>query len=147
MSSSPAILSSAGPLPSPFHRVIACDYYDGALEGFLAHRDWPQACVFQLLDWDRETDARVYEITRVEDLDFEDVVSRLFTDRLPTWPAWVLPNSARARAKRLVDECAARGRAVATVTTLDLLGVISVWAPADDAPLSVGLPLSGGNKA
>src|SRR5690349_575654 len=54
-------------LKSPFSKVIATRYYDGPMEGFLGHRDWLQACVFQLLDWDRETDMRVYEIARVEE--------------------------------------------------------------------------------
>ena len=119
--------------------MIATQYYDGALEGFLAHRDWPQACVFQLLDWDREADVRVYEIARVEDLSFDDVVALLFTDRLPTWPVWVLPSSAQRRAKRLVDECMTRARPVATITTRDLFGDIALWTPADDAPASSGL--------
>jgi hypothetical protein len=124
---------------SPFTKVIATRYYDGPLEGFLGHRDWLQACVFRLLDWDRETDVRVYEIARVEDLAFEEVVSRLFHDRLPTWPVWVLPSSAHGRGERLLDECFARARPVATVTTGDLFGDIAIWDPADDAPASSGL--------
>ena len=124
---------------SPFTKVIATRYYDGPLEGFLGHHDWLQACVFRLLDWDRETDVRVYEIARVEDLAFEDVVSLLFRDRLPTWPVWVLPSSAHERGERLLDECFKRARPVATVTTRDLFGDIAIWDPADDAPVSSGL--------
>lgn len=139
MSSLPEAPASLRHLKSPFFQVIATEYYDGALEGFLAHRDWAQACVFQLLDWDRETDVRVYEIARIEDLSFEDAVGLLYTDRLPTWPVWVLPSSAQRRAKRLVDECMARARPVATITTRDLLGDIALWSPADDAPASSGL--------
>jgi hypothetical protein len=126
-------------LKSPFSKVIATRYYDGPMEGFLGHRDWLQACVFQLLDWDRETDMRVYEIARVEDLAFEEVVSLLFHDRLPTWPVWVLPSGARERGERLLNECFARARPVATVTTRDLFGDITLWSPADDAPASSGL--------
>jgi hypothetical protein len=124
---------------SPFTKAIATRYYDGPLEGFLAHRDWLQACVFRLLDWDRETDVRVYEIARVEDLAFEEVVSLLFHDRLPTWPVWVLPSSAHGRGERLLNECFTRARPVATVTTRDLFGDIAIWDPADDAPVSSGL--------
>ena len=124
---------------SPFNKVIATRYYDGPLEGFLGHHDWLQACVFRLLDWDRETDVRVYEIARVEDLAFEEVVSLLFHDRLPTWPVWVLPSSAQAGGQRLLDECFTRARPVATVTTRDLFGDIAIWDPADDAPVSSGL--------
>jgi hypothetical protein len=124
---------------SPFTKAIATRYYDGALEGFLAHRDWLQACVFRLLDWDRETDIRVFEIARVEDLPFEEVVARLFRDRLPTWPVWVLPSSDHERGERLLDECFTRARPVATVTTHDLFGDIARWDPADDAPVSSGL--------
>src|SRR5688572_23503218 len=87
---------------SPFTKAIATRYYDGPMEGFLAHKDWPHACVFQLLDWDRETDVRTYEIVRVENLAFEDVVGLLYEQRLPTWPVWVLPAAARERAKDLV---------------------------------------------
>lgn len=126
-------------LPSPFRKVIATHYYDGPVRGFLAHTEWLQACVFQLVDWDRETDLRVYEIARVEDLGFEDVVGELFQDRLPTWPVWVLPSGARTRGEELVEECFDRARPVATVTTRDLFGDITLWDPADDAPLSSGL--------
>jgi hypothetical protein len=126
-------------LKSPFTKVIATRYYDGPMEGFLGHRDWLQVCVFRLMDWDRETDLRAYEIARVEDLAFEEVVSLLFQDRLPTWPVWVLPSSARERGERLLDECFTRARPVATVTTLDLFGDIALWNPADDAPVSSGL--------
>jgi hypothetical protein len=126
-------------LKSPFTKVIATRYYDGPLEGFLAHSDWAQACVFQMLDWDRETDLRVYEISRVEDLAFEDVVALLFRERLPTWPVWVLPSGAIERGEQLVDECLARARPVATITTRDLFGDITLWDSADDAPTSSGL--------
>jgi len=126
-------------LKSPFNKVIATRYYDGPMEGFLGHCDWPQACVFQLMDWDRETDLRVYEIARVEDLAFEDVVALLFHDRLPTWPVWVLPSGVRDRGEQLVDECFTRARPVATVTTRDLFGDIALWDAADDAPTSSGL--------
>ena len=126
-------------LKSPFMKVIATRYYDGPMEGFLGHCDWLQACVFQLLDWDRETDVRVYEIARVEDLAFEEVVALLFHDRLPTWPVWVLPSAAREQGERLLDECFARARPVATITTRDLFGDIALWDPADDAPMSSGL--------
>lgn len=121
---------------SPFGKVIATRYYDGPMEGFLAHREWPQACVFQLLDWDRETDLRVYEIARVEDLSFEDVVATLFRQRMPTWPLWVIPSNDRERGEQLVDDCFARARPVASITTRDLLADIARWDPADDAPAS-----------
>jgi hypothetical protein len=123
-------------LQSPFTKAIATRYYDGPLEGFLAHRDWSQACVFRLLDWDRETDLRVFEIARVEDLEFEDAVGLLFRDRRPTWPLWVLPSSVRDRGEQLIDQCFERARAVATVTTGDLLGNIAEWDAANDAPQS-----------
>jgi len=131
--------SSQAQLKSPFTKVIATHYYDGPVEGFLGHRDWLQACVFRLMDWDRETDLRVYEIARVEDLPFEEVVSRLFQDRLPQWPVWVLPSTVRERGERLLDDCFARARPVATITTRDLFGDIAAWDPADDAPVSSGL--------
>jgi hypothetical protein len=124
---------------SPLTKVIATRYYDGPMEGFLAHDEWPQACVLQLIDWDRETDVRVYEIARVENMSFDDVVAELFTDRRPTWPVWVLPIAARQRAQRLMDRCMAQARPVATVTTRDLFGDIALWTPADDAPASSGL--------
>lgn len=126
-------------LKSPFSKVIATRYYDGPMEGFVAHRDWPHACLFQLIDWDRETDIRVYELSRVEDLSFEDVVAALFRDRMPTWPVWVLPSGARERGQQLVDECTPRARPVATLTTRDLFGDILRWDAAEDAPLSSGL--------
>jgi hypothetical protein len=126
-------------LKSPFTKVIATHYYDGPMEGFLGHRDWPHACVFQLLDWDRETDLRVYEIGRIEDLTFESVVAALFEERLPTWPVWVLPSGLRERGEQMVYECLARARPVATITTRDLFGDIALWDPADDAPGSSGL--------
>jgi hypothetical protein len=129
-------------LKSPFTKVIATRYYDGPMAGFLGHRDWLQACVFQLQDWDRETDVRVYEIARVEDLSFDAVVALLFSDRLPSWPVWVLSSAERDRGQRLLGECFARARPVATVTTRDLFGDIALWAPADDAPLSSGLILA-----
>lgn len=131
--------SSLRHVSSPFRKVIATQYYDGPVRGFAAHSEWLQACVFQLIDWDRETDLRVYEIARVEDLGFEDVVGALFHDRLPTWPIWVLPSGSRDRAEQLVEACFDRARPVATVTTRDLIGDITVWDPADDAPLSSGL--------
>jgi hypothetical protein len=137
MSSLPETPTSVRHFKSPFNKVIATHYYDGPMEGFLAHSDWPQACVFQLIDWDRETDVRVYEVARVEDLLFEDVVGLLFQERLPTWPVWVLPSNERA--KELVDDCMARARPVATITTRDLFGQIGLWTPADDAPASSGL--------
>ena len=139
MSSLPEAPLSVRRFKSPFNKVIATRYYDGPMEGFLAHSEWPQACVFQLIDWDRETDLRVYEVARVEDLLFEDVVGLLFQERLPTWPVWVLPNSARDRAKELVDDCMERARPVATITTRDLFGHIALWTPAGDAPASSGL--------
>ena len=46
---------------------------------------------------------------------------------------------ARERGEVLVDECFARARPVATVTTRDLFGEIALWEPADDAPVSSGL--------
>jgi hypothetical protein len=128
-------------LKSPFTKVIATRYYDGPMEGFLSHCDWPQPCVFQLLDWDRETDVRVYEIARVEDLAFDDLVSLLFDHRLPTWPLWVLPSGTRERGEKLVVECFARARPVATVTTRDLFGDIALWDPAKDAPPSSALAI------
>jgi hypothetical protein len=133
-------------LKSPFTKVIATRYYDGPMQGFLAHADWVQACVFQLVDWDRDTDLRVYEVARVEDLSFEDVVGVLFRDRLPTWPVWVLPSNVRESAERLVEECFERARPVATVTTRDLFGEIAEWDQAEDAPLSSGLILHARNK-
>jgi hypothetical protein len=139
MGSHPLDPASVRHLKSPFNKVIATRYYDGATEGFLCHTEWQQACVFQLLDWDRETDLRVYEIARIEDLAFEEVVAILFQDRLPTWPVWVLPAGERDRGEQLVDECFARARPVATVTTGDLLGDIALWDPADDAPMSSGI--------
>lgn len=139
MSSTPSLPSDLRNVKSPFQKVIATRYYDGPMEGFLAHDEWPQACVFQLVDWDRETDLRVYDIARVEDLSFEDVVGILFEERRPTWPVWVLPSGARARGEKLVDECFTRARPVATVTARDLFGEISSWDPADDAPMSSGL--------
>lgn len=126
-------------MKSPFSKAIATSYYDGAFEGFLLHCDWEQACVFRLLDWDRESDVRVYEIARVEDMSFDDAVAKLFEDRRPTWPLWVLPGSLRERGAELVDACFARARAVATVTTTDLLGDIAEWEVADDAPQSSAL--------
>ncbi len=126
-------------LRSPFRKAIATQYYDGPVRGFLAHSDWLQACVFQLLDWDRETDLKVYEIARVEDLGFEEVVGALFEDRLPTWPVWVLGRHARERGEELVEECFDRARPVATITTRDLFGDITLWDAAEDAPLSGGL--------
>jgi hypothetical protein len=141
-SQKPADPPSFRHLESPFNKVIATHYYDGPLRGFLQHRDWLQACVFQLIDWDRETDLRVYEVARVEDLTFEAVVGLLFADRLPTWPIWVLQSRARARGERLLDECVARARPVATVTTRDLFGQIAEWDVAEDAPLSSGLMLA-----
>src|SRR5688500_14448566 len=110
MSSSPSIPADLRNVRSPFTKVIAARYYDGPIEGFLAHAEWPQACVFQLVDWDRETDLRVYDIARVEDLSFEDVVGLLFEDRRPTWPIWVLPSATRERSEALVDECFGRAR-------------------------------------
>lgn len=139
MGSKPALPSDVRDLPSPFTKVIASRYHDGPLEGFLAHSQWLQACVFRAIDWDPETDARRYEIARVERLSFDDIVGMLFEDRLPSWPIWVLPSSARVQGQQLVDQCFAQARPVATITTLDLLGEISYWDAADDAPLSSGL--------
>jgi len=141
MSPTPEDPPSLRHLQSPFTKVIATRYYDGPMEGFLGHRDWKQACVFRLLDWDRDSDVRVYEIARVEDLAFEDVVATLFQDRLPTWPVWVLPSAARERGEQLVDQCFGRARPVATITTRDLFGDIALWDPADDAPLSSGIAI------
>jgi hypothetical protein len=126
-------------LKSPFTKVVATRYYDGPMEGFLGHNEWPQACVFQLVDWDRETDLRVYEISRIEDLAFEDVVGLLFEERLPSWPVWVLPSGLRERGEKLLDECTARARPVATITTRDIFGDITLWDAAEDAPLSSGV--------
>jgi hypothetical protein len=139
MSQPPEDPLSFSHLKSPFSKAIATRYYDGAMEGFLLHRDWLQACVFRLLDWDRETDLRVYEVARVEDLEFEEVVALLFRDKRPTWPMWVLPSTLRERGEQLVDECFERARAVATVTTADLFGHIAEWEPADDAPQSISI--------
>jgi len=121
---------------SPFSKVIATRYYDGPLAGFLAHRDWNQVSVFRLVDWDRERDHRVFEIARVDGRTFEGVVSLLFEERLPTWPVWVLQGGARERGEKLLDECFARARPVATVTAQDLLTEIMRWDAADDAPAS-----------
>ena len=139
MSQPPEGPPSFSHLKSPFNKAIATRYYDGPMEGFLLHRDWQEACVFRLLDWDRETDLRVFEIVRVDNLLFDDAVGLLFRDRRPTWPLWVLPSTQRERGERLVDECFERGRAVATVTTGDLFGDITKWEVADDAPLSSSL--------
>ena len=139
MSQQPEDPPSLRHLKSPFTKVIATRYYDGPMEGFLAHSDWQQACVFQLLDWDRETDMRVYEIARVEDLGFEEVVALLFQERMPTWPLWVLPSADRELGEKLVDECFARARPVATITARDLFEDIALWDPADDAPMSSGV--------
>lgn len=133
-------------MQSPFIKVIATRYYDGALAGFLAHRDWSQACVFQTLDWDRETDLRVYEIGRVEDLAFDEVVAALFRERLPTWPVWVLSSAERERGEQLLDECLARARPVATMTAQDVFGDVVQWDAADDAPSSTGLAIREGEQ-
>jgi hypothetical protein len=135
-------LPSVRHLKSPFTKVIATRYYDGPMEGFLCHNDWPHACLFQLVDWDRETDIRVYEVSRIEDLSFDDVVEALFRERRPTWPVWVLPGGARERGQKLVAEHTKRARPVATLTTRDLFGDILLWDAADDAPLSSGLILA-----
>jgi hypothetical protein len=116
---------------SPFHKVIATRYYDGPISGFVAHRDWPHAGVFQLIDWDRETDVRVYELSRVEELSFEAVVERLFMDRRPTWPVWVLPSGIRERGDALLEDHWRTARPIATLTTRDLFGNILVWEPAE----------------
>lgn len=123
---------------SPFSKIIATHYFDGPTEGFLEHREWPEACVFQLLDWDRETDMRVYEIARLVSVTFEDIVAELFDNKLPTWPVWVIPSAARSRAEQLVDTSFKRARAVATITTTDLFDDIALWDPAQDAPASSG---------
>jgi hypothetical protein len=139
MSQAPEVPPGFQHLKSPFTKVIATHYYDGPIEGFLGHSDWSQACVFRLLDWDRETDLRVFEIARVEDLGFEELVALLFQERLPRWPVWVLHGGARTRGEQLLDECFAKARPVATVTTRDLFGDITLWDPANDAPMSSGL--------
>jgi hypothetical protein len=51
----------------------------------------------------------------------------------------VLPSGARERGERLLNECFTRARPVATVTTRDLFGDITLWDPAEDAPTSSGL--------
>jgi hypothetical protein len=139
MSPAAAEPASVRNVRSPFTKIIAARYYDGPMEGFLEHRDWPEACVFQLLDWDRETDLRVYEIARLPDLTFDDVVAMLFEDRRPTWPIWVLPSSVRSRGEQLVDASFSRSQPVATVTTRDLTEQIARWDAAEGAPASSGL--------
>lgn len=131
---------------SPFAKIIATHYYDGPTEGFLEHRVWGEACVFRLLDWDRETDLRVYEIARVTDTRFESIVDELFQDRLPSWPVWVLPSSSRSQAEALVDSCFLRARPLATITTRDLFEEIKVWDPPASSPISSGIVAPRGSR-
>ncbi len=142
----PLVAPAMSPLPSaqqllrnvksPFRKVIATHYYDGPTEGFLEHRDWEEACVFQLLDWDRETDLRVYEIARILNTSFDDIVGELFLDKLPTWPVWVLPSATRSRAERLVDDSFRRAQSVAIITTADLFDDIALWDAGGEAASS-----------
>lgn len=131
MSQKPESPKARRHVSSPFHKVIATRYYDGPLAGFVAHRDWPHAGLFQLIDWDRETDVRVYEIARVEALSFEEVVEALFRDRRPTWPVWVLPSGVRERGEALLDEQSLTAQPIAMLTTRDLFGDIMLWEPAE----------------
>jgi hypothetical protein len=131
MSQQPESPKARRHVSSPFHKVIATRYYDGPLAGFVAHRDWPYAGLFQLIDWDRETDVRVYEIARVEALSFEEVVEVLFRDRRPTWPVWVLPSGVRERGEALLEEHSRTARPIAMLTTRDLFGDIMLWEPAE----------------
>jgi hypothetical protein len=124
---------------SPFTKIIATHYYDGPTQGFVEHVDWIEACVFQLLDWDRETDLRVYEIARMAGTSFDEVVAELFEDKRPTWPIWVLQGPSKGRGEQLVDVGFQRGRAVATITTTGLFDDIALWDAAQDAPVSSGL--------
>jgi hypothetical protein len=125
---------------SPFSKVIATRYYDGSLEGFLQHSGWPEACVFRLLDWDRERDLRVFEVAYVEGTDFEDVVEQLFEERQPTWPVWVLPRHVVARAEALLRTCFDRAKPLAVVTARDICMRISHWEPAPDEEDNVPTP-------
>ena len=73
-------LPSVRHLKSPFTKVIATRYYDGPMEGFLCHNDWPHACLFQLVHKTR-TDAGGFELAHRAAV-FVDAVLRVVVDVL-----------------------------------------------------------------
>jgi hypothetical protein len=77
-------------IPSPVHKVLAFDYYDGPTYGVLQCGDG-STYRFDLLAWDQETqDLRVFSLSPLPRPGWDQLIALCSAHEAPRWPVWVL---------------------------------------------------------
>jgi len=78
------------PVPSPFERIIALDWYDGLKAGLAACAAAKRAYAIEFRSWDDEETRRIYTLSPFAFADFERVVA-VPSGSLgpPRWPMWL----------------------------------------------------------
>jgi hypothetical protein len=89
-------------LRSPFSRVVATGFYDGATEGFTECDTCRTLYEFSMLEWDEGQDVRLFKMEEKAGGLFDELVEMVRSNQQqPRWPIWVprfpLPDAAEKR--------------------------------------------------
>jgi hypothetical protein len=64
-------------MPSPFKKVIALGYYDGATSGLAQCGNCAMAYRFELIAWDLSQENRAYSLAEIDSQVFDSIVHTL----------------------------------------------------------------------
>jgi len=124
----PSALHEGENYPSPFSRLLALGYYDGATDGFLVDEAAGQAFRFEMLDGDEDDRRRVFRLAPVPVEAVTRLMEQLACFEPPRQPYWV--PGWRAEMEGPVRSALERtGQPAWLVAAEDLLGVIAAARP------------------
>lgn len=90
---------------SPYSRLIAFGYYDGATEGFTECRTCRTVYEVKMLAWDSGQDVRGFQLEEKIGASFEDLIGTVSSEKdQPRWPTWVLKSPLPAPAASRISE-------------------------------------------
>lgn len=139
---------------SPFRKLLAVDQYDGATAG-LAIDGAGAVYVFQMLDWDDQQRLRVFSVSIVPTMHWNNIRGAFDNEELDG-TEWVLPAPLPPPAEEIVQRAESSAKLIAVVATSGLLKEIAVWRPLDALPVrsaepgwleDLGLPRHGRGPA
>lgn len=111
------------PFPSPVHKIVALDYYDGPTCGLL-RCEAGRAYRFEILAWDSETqDVRVFSLAPTPPAAFDLLAELCARHEKPRWPVWV-PSWQEDPKEEIAAALARAGPVEWVVATDDLMGTI-----------------------
>ena len=117
-------------IPSPFSRVVATGYYDGATDGLVECGTCATVYVFHKLDWDEKQDMRVFALSPVFGRAFAELERAGDDKTTPRWPVWVLGGESTDVVAGIVEQMyRAASPEEFIVATTNLLSRIEVWRP------------------